>query len=85
MVAPSMAPKRSEKALGGADSSSLFPVVGIGASAGGLPALTELLRALPHETGAAIVIVQHLDPSIGLTLEMSVERLTYVLRQFQSR
>lgn len=39
-----------------------FPVVGIGASAGGLEAYTELLKALPLDTGMAFVLVQHLDP-----------------------
>ena len=42
---------------------SVFPVVGIGASAGGLEAFTELLRHLPSDTGMAFVFVQHLDPS----------------------
>jgi two-component system, chemotaxis family, CheB/CheR fusion protein len=37
-------------------------VVGIGASAGGLEAITELLRHLPPTTGMAFVFVQHLDP-----------------------
>ena len=39
-----------------------FPVVGVGASAGGLEAIMQLLRALPPTTGMAFVIVQHLDP-----------------------
>jgi two-component system CheB/CheR fusion protein len=39
-----------------------FPVVGIGASAGGLEALRELLRFLPDDAGMAYVVVQHLDP-----------------------
>ena len=38
-----------------------FPVVGIGASAGGLEAFTLLLRALPDKTGAGFVLIQHLD------------------------
>ena len=38
-------------------------VVAIGASAGGLEALTELFRALAANTGMAFVIVQHLAPS----------------------
>jgi len=37
-------------------------VVGVGASAGGLEAFTELLRYLPADTGLAFVLVQHLDP-----------------------
>jgi two-component system CheB/CheR fusion protein len=40
-----------------------FPIVGIGASAGGLEAFTQLLRALPNDTGMAFVFVQHLDPT----------------------
>ncbi|MCF7786842.1 MAG: PAS domain-containing protein [Prosthecobacter sp.] len=40
-----------------------FPVVGIGASAGGLEAVTSLLRSLPAETGMGFVLVQHLDPA----------------------
>jgi len=39
-----------------------FPVVGIGASAGGLPAFLALLEALPTDTGMAFVLVQHLSP-----------------------
>ena len=40
-----------------------FPVVGIGASAGGLEAFTTLLAKLPRDTGMAFVLVQHLDPT----------------------
>src|SRR5438876_1173274 len=40
----------------------LFPVVGVGASAGGLEAFRELLNHLPTDTGMALVLVQHLDP-----------------------
>ncbi len=39
-----------------------FPVVGVGASAGGLEACTELLEGLPAEPGLAILLVSHLDP-----------------------
>jgi two-component system CheB/CheR fusion protein len=38
-------------------------IVGVGASAGGLDAFTELLRALPARTGMALILVQHLDPT----------------------
>ena len=37
-------------------------IVGIGASAGGLEAIGELLGALPAATGMAYIVVQHLDP-----------------------
>jgi two-component system CheB/CheR fusion protein len=38
------------------------PIVGIGASAGGLEAFSQLLKHLPTDTGMAFVLVQHLDP-----------------------
>ena len=40
-----------------------FPIVGIGASAGGLEALEQFLRHVPAASGLAFVIVQHLDPT----------------------
>ncbi|HEX5085443.1 MAG TPA: chemotaxis protein CheB [Blastocatellia bacterium] len=40
-----------------------FPIVGIGASAGGLEAFTQLLKALPADTGMGFVVVQHLAPN----------------------
>ena len=40
-----------------------FPIVAIGASAGGLDACRKLLDALPAHNGMAFIIVQHLDPS----------------------
>src|SRR5690606_30148601 len=39
-----------------------FSIVAIGASAGGLEALRQLFSQLPAETGAAFVVIQHLDP-----------------------
>ena len=41
---------------------TVFPIVGIGASAGGLEALQLLLKHLPPSTGLGFVVVQHLDP-----------------------
>lgn len=40
-----------------------FPIVGIGASAGGFEAFSELLKFIPADTGMAFVLVQHLDPN----------------------
>ena len=40
-----------------------FPIVGIGASAGGLEALQELFTNMPSDTGMGFVVVSHLDPS----------------------
>jgi len=41
---------------------SAFPIVGVGASAGGLEAFAALLGAMPDPTGMAFVFIQHLDP-----------------------
>jgi two-component system CheB/CheR fusion protein len=40
-----------------------FPVVGIGASAGGLDAFQKFFDALPPKSGMAFILIQHLDPT----------------------
>jgi two-component system CheB/CheR fusion protein len=52
------------------------PVVGIGASAGGLEAFTQLLHALPTDTGMAFVFVQHLEPRHESMLSNLLARAT---------
>lgn len=48
-----------------------FPIVGIGASAGGLEALDAFLANVPADSGMAFVIVQHLDPTHkGMLVEL---------------
>jgi two-component system CheB/CheR fusion protein len=42
-----------------------FPIVGIGASGGGLESISALLSGIPASTGMAYVFVQHLDPAYG--------------------
>jgi two-component system CheB/CheR fusion protein len=59
-------------------SPGLFPIVGIGASAGGLEAFSELLRHLPEKTGMAFVLVQHLDPKHGSVLQEILSRTTKI-------
>ncbi|HTE29089.1 MAG TPA: CheR family methyltransferase, partial [Chryseolinea sp.] len=44
-------------------SKNLFLVVGIGASAGGLDAFKQFIKALPVDSGMAYILVQHLDPT----------------------
>jgi two-component system CheB/CheR fusion protein len=56
-----------------------FPVVGIGASAGGLEAVTLLLEDLPQPTGMAFVLVQHLDPLHDSALSILLSRVTAML------
>ncbi|WP_454918621.1 chemotaxis protein CheB [Xanthobacter sediminis] len=48
---------------GSARASEGFPVVGVGASAGGLDACKTLFGALPADPGMAFILVQHLDPT----------------------
>ncbi|MGZ6126034.1 MAG: chemotaxis protein CheB, partial [Myxococcales bacterium] len=55
---------------------SRFQIVGIGASAGGLAALNELLSAIPPDSGMAFVIVQHLDPTHSSMLAEALSRAT---------
>ena len=53
-----------------------FPIVGIGASAGGLEAFTELLSRLALDTGMGFVLVQHLDPVHESALTQLLSRVT---------
>src|SRR5260221_4062512 len=53
-----------------------FPIVGIGASAGGLEAFTKLLQKLPADTGMALVLIQHLDPKHESILTSLLSRAT---------
>ncbi|HZE86558.1 MAG TPA: CheR family methyltransferase, partial [Puia sp.] len=46
----------------GSSSALQFPVVGIGASAGGLDAVKRFLHSIPEKSGMAYVFVQHLSP-----------------------
>ena len=55
---------------------ALFPIVGIGASAGGLEALDQFLRQVPKHSGMAFVIVQHLDPTKKGIMAELLERAT---------
>ena len=55
-----------------------FPIVGIGASAGGLEAFSELLRHLPLRTGMAFVLIQHLDPKHSSELREILARTTKI-------
>ncbi|HUO14401.1 MAG TPA: chemotaxis protein CheB [Verrucomicrobiae bacterium] len=60
---PTHKKKREDKPLLTVVASSPFPIVAIGASAGGLEAVSKLLRALPPEPGIALVFIPHLDPT----------------------
>ena len=53
-----------------------FPIVGIGASAGGLEALEQFFGNMPSDSGMAFVVIQHLDPNhVGIMPEL-LQRIT---------
>ena len=64
---PARQPKKSAKVARAetavAPAKVAFPIVGIGASAGGLEALEQFLGHVPAGSGMAFVIIQHLDPT----------------------
>jgi two-component system CheB/CheR fusion protein len=55
---------------------AVFPIVGIGASAGGLEAIEQFLRHVPEGSGMAFVIVQHLDPTHKGIMSELLQRAT---------
>ena len=66
--------------IGGTDDQkrlqAAFPVVGVGASAGGLQAFKQLLQCLPSAPGMAIIFVQHLSPHHDSNLDEIFARET---------
>jgi two-component system CheB/CheR fusion protein len=68
--------KASKPAKRKASSSGSFPIVGIGASAGGLEALEQFFGHTPVDSGMAFVVIQHLDPNhVGIMPEL-LQRIT---------
>lgn len=59
-------------------STNLFPVVGIGASAGGLDAFKKLIKAIQDDSGMAYVLVQHLDPKHESMLPEILQKVTKI-------
>ena len=53
-----------------------FPVIGIGASAGGLESLEQLFEKIPKDSNAAYVIVQHLSPDFKSMMDEILSRRT---------
>ena len=61
-----------------------FPVVGIGASAGGLDAFKKLFSAMPADTGMAFVLIPHLDPTHeSLMVELLAKQTTMPVAEAQ--
>jgi two-component system CheB/CheR fusion protein len=61
-----------------------FPIVGIGASAGGLEALEQFLKNVPEESGMAYVVIQHLDPTQKGMLPELLQRISR-MKVFQAK
>src|SRR6266404_1235829 len=53
-----------------------FPIVGVGASAGGLEAFKELLQALPADLDMAFVLIPHLNPEHRSLMAEILTRVT---------
>jgi len=73
---PGGAPEAVVREPSGSQTIAPFPIVGIGASAGGLEPFGQILRALPADTGMAFVLVQHLDPTHASMLTEILSRAT---------
>ena len=76
--------KSTEALVGERTRDDSFSIVGVGASAGGLEAFTQLLQELPSGINMALVLVQHLDPTykslltelLSRTTKLAVEEVT---------
>lgn len=75
--------KKTQKNSAGDDKSgnkslppSRFPIVGIGASAGGLEAMSQFFENMPQKNGMAFVVIQHLDPTHEGILPELLQRIT---------
>jgi two-component system CheB/CheR fusion protein len=70
--------KADKKILFPSKSTSDFPVVGIGASAGGLEALEAFFHNTAVKSGMAYIVIQHLDPNrVGILPEL-LQRVTKI-------
>ena len=79
--------KTDDKAKTPGDTKNIdFPIVGIGASAGGLEAMEQFFENLPVENGMAFVVIQHLDPNhIGILPELLQRSTTMKVLQVTDR
>ncbi len=70
--------RRSSKSLPAVTDSPSFPIVGLGASAGGLEALESFIKGVPADSGMAYVVVQHLDPTHKAMLAELLQRCSAI-------
>src|SRR5215469_6369705 len=74
-AAKGAATSRSKKSAQG-NEPKVFPIVGLGASAGGLEAFTQFLKAVRPNPGMAFVLVQHLEAKHESMLTKLLARVT---------
>lgn len=55
-----------------------FPIVGVGASAGGLEALEAFFHGMPADSGVAFVVIQHLSPDFRSLMDELLSRRTQI-------
>ncbi|HET6521384.1 MAG TPA: chemotaxis protein CheB, partial [Geminicoccaceae bacterium] len=81
MPADQLAPGLEED-VSGPGASDSFPVVGVGASAGGIKAFQTFLDHMPPDGGMAFVLIQHLDPERrSMLAEIMAHRTGMAVRQ----
>lgn len=66
---------KANEAISDAEAAA-FPIVGVGASAGGLEAFREFLIALPKDPGWAFVFIQHLAPKHDSMMAKLLNKMT---------
>lgn len=69
----SESPRRQPR---GGSSRRQFPIIGIGASAGGLEAFGSLFQKMPKGTGMAFILIQHIDPSHVASVVSIIQKQT---------
>ncbi len=70
--------QRHDKEAAMAESTALFQLVVVGASAGGIEALSTFVSTLPADFAAPVIIAQHLDPSRPSHLEQILARRAHL-------
>ena len=68
--------KRTQEAIPVKNKPDQFPIVSIGASAGGLEALEQFFKHMPDNTGLAFVVIQHLSPDHKGIMPELLQRIT---------
>lgn len=79
-------PAKSEKETPKEERRESCPIIGIGASAGGLEALEQFLSHVPVDCGFAFVVIQHLDPTQrGILVELLQKTTRMTVVQIKDR